>query len=334
MNAFLTAFGLFLIIGGLGMFIVNLQARSRLVSLGGLVALGFGVIFILLGLTVVSVGPNERMVVFNRVTGNLANPRGPGLTIVNPITTSYEIYDVSRQTYTMSAQFTEGNIQGDDAVSARTAGGQEVFIDATVIYRINPDRVNEVHVNWPDKRYQDELIRPLLRSVIRDAVSLFDVESIYQERTTIDAQITEAVQPALEKEGFVVEDILVRNVNFTPEYASAIEAAQIAEVNIREQEFRVREEEQRAEQVQMRARGEAEARKIQAEAEAAALQYVANVLAANPELLEYQYVQNLSDNIEILALPASAPYLFDLQAVLDRAAENAPAPTEAPSEGN
>lgn len=313
MNSLLIVFGLFLLIGAGGLLVGTLQTRSTEMTIGAIVATVVGIICILLGFTIVSVGPNERLVVFNRVSGELAVPRGPGITLVNPLTTDYRHYDVSRQTYTMSSIQFEGDIQGDDAVSARTSGGQQVLIDLTVIYRINPDRVNDVHVNWPNNRYRNELIRPLLRSVVRDAVSIFPVESVYQERATIDNQIEEAVIPAMEREGFTVEDILVRNVTFAPEYANAIEAAQIAEVNIREEEFRVREVEQQAAQVEARARGEAQARIIQAEADAEALRLVAEVLAGNPNLLQYEYIQNLSDQVELLALPANSPFIFDLQ---------------------
>jgi regulator of protease activity HflC (stomatin/prohibitin superfamily) len=274
-----------------------------------------GIVCIVLGFTIVSVGPSQRLVVFNRLTGDLSTAREPGYRLINPITTEYRHYDVSRQTYTMSSIQFEGDTQGDDAVSARTSGGQEVLIDLTVIYRIDPERVNDVHVNWPNDRYRDELIRPLLRSVVRDAVSIFPIESVYQERATIDNQITEAVIPAMTREGFTVEDILVRNVTFATEYANAIEAAQVAEVNIREQEFRVREVEQQAAQVEARARGEAEARIIQAEADAQALRLVAEVLAENPNLLQYEYIQRLSDQVQLIALPANSPFIFDLQGI-------------------
>lgn len=317
MNAFLIVFGLFLLISAGALLVATLQSRSRSLLLGGLVAALAGVISILLGFTIVIVGPNERLVVFNRVTGNLSTPREPGVAIVNPITTSYEVYDVSRQTYTMSAIRFEGEVQGDDAVTARTSGGQEVFIDVTVIYIIDPQQVNKVHVNWPNGRYRDQLIRPLMRSVVRDAVSLFAVESVYQERATIDNQIEQAVIPAMSTEGFEVIDVLVRNVTFTTEYATAIENAQIAEVNIREQEFRIQEVERQAQQVEARAQGEADARIIQARAEAEALQLIADVLEENPALLEYQYVQNLSDQVQVLALPTGSPYIFDLQSVLE-----------------
>ena len=315
MNSLLILFGLFLLIGAGALLVGTLQTRSPQMTIGAIAATVVGIICVLLGFTIVSVGPNERLVVFNRVTGNLDDVRQPGISLVNPITTDYRHYDVSRQTYTMSSIQFEGDVQGDDAVEARTSGGQQVVIDLTMIYRINPDDVNLVHVNWPNNRYRDELIRPLLRSVVRDAVSIFPVESVYQERATIDNQITEAVIPAMEREGFTVEDILVRNVTFAPEYATAIEAAQIAEVNIREQEFRVREVEQEAAQVEARARGVAEARIIQAEADAQALRLVAEVLAENPNLLQYEYIQRLSDQVTVLGLPASSPFIFDLAGI-------------------
>jgi regulator of protease activity HflC (stomatin/prohibitin superfamily) len=315
MNSVLIALGLLFLIAAGALLAGTLQRRSPEMTIGAGVAALVGLVCIVLGFTIVSVGPNERLVIFNRVTGDLADVREPGISLVNPITTDYRHYDVSRQTYTMSSIQFEGDIQGDDAVSARTSGGQEVLIDLTMIYRITPEDVNRIHVNWPNSRYRDELIRPLLRSVVRDAVSIFPIESVYQERATIDNQITEAVIPAMEREGFTVEDILVRNVTFAPDYASAIEAAQIAEVNIREQEFRVREVEQEAAQTEARARGVAEARIIEAQADAEALRLVAEVLAENPNLLQYEYIQRLSDQVQLIALPANSPFIFDLQGI-------------------
>ncbi|HLA42027.1 MAG TPA: SPFH domain-containing protein, partial [Aggregatilineales bacterium] len=241
----------------------------------------------------------------------------PGIAIINPITTSYRRYDVSFQNYTMSSTFDEGQVQGDDAVQTRTSGGQLVSIELTMIYRLDPGKVNLIHVNWPNESYQDDFVRSLLRSAVRDAVSLFSIESVIQERDSIDTQIETLVIPAMEEQGFFVEDILLRNIAFTDEYAASIEAAQMAEVRAREEEFRVEQFEQQAEQVQVRARGEAEARKITAEAEALALQLIADVLRENPQLLEYEYIQKLSDNVTVLALPANNPFIFDLQSFMN-----------------
>ncbi len=315
---FLVFLGVVLLFAASALFFGLGQKRTTARRGGGQIAIPIavvGVIFIILGISLVSVGPNERVVVFNRVTGNLGDPKGPGLVFVNPLTTTYRKYDISRQTYTMSAAYNEGEVRGDDSVTARTSGGQEVFVDITVIYAINPERLNDVHTQWPNDRYRDELVRPLLRSVVRDAVSEFAIENVYQERQTIDRTITDAVATALGEEGFVLEDILVRNITFTEDYANAIESAQIAEVQIREQDFRIQEAQKKAQQVEELARGDAEARRIQAQAEADALQSVAEVLGANPVLIQYEYIRNLSDNVQIIALPANSPFLFDFQSL-------------------
>jgi regulator of protease activity HflC (stomatin/prohibitin superfamily) len=331
MNALFSFLGILLLMTAAGFFVssINPKRRGLMRSLALLTGVA-GVIFFALGQTIVVVGPRERMVVFNRVTGNLATPREPGLTIINPITTSYRIYDTARQTYTMSASFSEGQVQGDDAVTARTSDGQEVFLDMTLIYRIDPEKVNLIHVNWPDETYRDNFVRPLLRDVVRDVISTFSVERVYQERATIDVEMEAVLGPILDGEGLELVDVLIRDINFTPEYATAIENAQIAEVEIRQQEFRVRTAEQEAAQREARAQGEANARLIEAEAEAQALQLLADVLAENPQLIEYQYVQNLSDQVQILALPANSPYIFDLGAYQG----SLPLPTPAPDSSN
>lgn len=313
---FVVFLGVVLLFVAGGIFFGAKQKRPR--PGGGQAAIPvalIGILFIVLGLSLVSVGPNERLVVFNRVSGNLGDPKGPGLVFVNPLTTTYRKYDISRQTYTMSGLSNEGDLESDDSVTARTSGGQEVYVDITVIYAINPERLNDVHTHWPNDRYRDELIRPLMRSVVRDAVSGFTIENVYQERQTIDQTITSAVNTALDAEGFFLEDILVRNITFTDEYADAIESAQIAEVQIREQDFRVQEAQKKAQQVEELARGDAEARRIQAQAEADALQSVAEVLGANPVLIQYEYIRKLADNVQIMALPANSPFVFDFQSL-------------------
>ncbi len=325
MNIFLSLLGFLLGISAAGLIFSSFRAR-RPTSLRPM-GVGLGIaslVLMVLGASLVSVAPNERMVIFNRVSGDLGEPRGPGLRLINPLTTSYKIYDVSRQTYTMSAVILEGELPTDDAIPARTSDGQEVYIDITIIYAIDPENINELHKKWPNERYRSELIRPMMRSVVRDVVSEFPVESVYQERATIDEQITAIIQRQMESEGLQLVDVLVRNVTFTDEYAQAIENAQVAEVRIREEEFRIQEVEKQAKQEEARAEGVANARVIEAEGEATALQLIADVIEDNPALLQYQYVVSLSDNVQIMALPANSPYIFDLQSLTP--------PTQIPAE--
>ena len=81
----------------------------------------------------------------------------------------------------MSIAQLEGEIQGDDSIAARTADGQEVYIDASIIFSLNPSEVLNVHIVWQD-RYLDGLIRPTVRGVIRDAVSQFRVNEVHSTK--------------------------------------------------------------------------------------------------------------------------------------------------------
>ncbi len=130
-------------------------------------------------LTVVSAGlvfiePQERGVVISALspTGYREQALEPGLRWIIPFAERVVRYPISRQTYTMSIAAQEGQIYGDDSITARTADGQEVFIDASVIFEIDPAKVVEVHIRWQD-RYANELVRALTRGIIRDAVSQY-----------------------------------------------------------------------------------------------------------------------------------------------------------------
>ena len=46
----------------------------------------------------------------------------------------------------MSIATFEGQIQGDDSITARTFNGQEIFVDASVIYQIDPANVVRLHI--------------------------------------------------------------------------------------------------------------------------------------------------------------------------------------------
>ena len=91
----------------------------------------------------VFVEPQERGVVISAFApkGYREEPLQPGLRWIIPYAESVVYYPISKTTYTMSIAASEGQIQGDDSVAARTSDGQEIFIDASVIFSIDPEQV-------------------------------------------------------------------------------------------------------------------------------------------------------------------------------------------------
>lgn len=299
-------------------------------------------------LTVVSAGlvfiePQERGVVISALspTGYREQALEPGLRWIIPFAERVVRYPISRQTYTMSIAPQEGQLYGDDSITARTADGQEIFIDASVIFEIDPAKVVDVHIRWQD-RYANELVRALTRGIIRDAVSQYGVEEVYStKRGEMTQQVFDALSIKLAENGLRLVDFVLRNITFSPEYAASIEQKQIAEQQAQQARFVVEQKRQEAEQARqvaqgradaavIQAKGEAEARLIQAEAEAKALQVISEVLKDNPELLTYQYITKLSPNIQALLLPSNAPFIFPLPEM--NSPSVTPTPTSQPLE--
>jgi regulator of protease activity HflC (stomatin/prohibitin superfamily) len=279
-----------------------------------------GIVLLIVSQGLLVVGPTERAVVFNTISGQLEDPRQSGISIVIPGVQVVTIYPVSRQSYTMSGNSQEGAANAD-AITARSVDGQEVNIDMTVIFRLQEgDGLNTIHRDWSNEPggYLEGLIRPTIRSTVRDVVASFEAESIYGiGREDMDAEIERRLTDILADDGIIITDSLVNDVNFSNEFINAIEAKQVEEQQL--QRAVTEAERRRAEAVGLadaeieRARGEAQAILIRAAADAEALRLVSQQIAANPNLIQYTYITELGDNVNLALVPSNSPFLFNFE---------------------
>jgi regulator of protease activity HflC (stomatin/prohibitin superfamily) len=314
----------------IGLFVLTLvrASRGRPVRSLGLTMLAVGAAALIV--TVASAGlvfiqPQERGVVISAVApkGYREQALQPGLNWIIPFFETVRTYPISRQTYTMSIVHQEGAVTGDDSIKARTADGQEVSIDASVIYAIDPSQVITVHIDWQD-RYSTELVRPLSRGVIRDAVAQYGVQEVYStQRTEMTALIADQMNKKLSQNGLTLIDFVLRNITFSPEYAASVEQKQIAEQLAQQAKYVVEQRKQEAEQARqvaqgsadasvIKAKGEAEARLIQADAEARALERFAQALKDRPELLQYVFYNKIGPGVQSIFLPSTGSYILPL----------------------
>jgi regulator of protease activity HflC (stomatin/prohibitin superfamily) len=279
-----------------------------------LTGIGAGLVFVQpdeLGLVITAIGPG----------GIRSEPLSAGLHWIVPLAERVERYSILRQTYTMSQVSTEGAVAGDDSIQVRTKDGQQVYIDATVIYAVDPLNVVRLYTTWR-KDYEQGLVRPQSRGIIRDVSSQYGVEEIVTtQRAEMEQAITDQLTQAFADNNLVLVDFVVRNIRFSEEYAKAVEQKQIAEQQALQAELTVEQKKQEAEQVRqtaqgaadaavISARGAADARVIQAEAEAKALEAISAALQNNPDLLTYTYIQKLLPNVQVMYLPSGQPYLL------------------------
>ena len=317
---------------GLGVLLVLRVSRNRPVK--GLGTLTVGVLitaFVLtiLGAGLVFVNPEERGVVISALAdkGYREDPLAPGLSWIVPFAERVQLYKISRQTYTMSVAAQEGQITGDDSIRARTKDGQEVFIDASIIYSIDPNQVIPLHINWQN-RYEDQVVRPAARNAIRDAVSQYGVEEIVStkraEMENVDLRVD---QSKFTQNDLVMVDFLLRDIHFSEEYAAAVEQKQIAEQQAQQAKLVVEQRKQEAEQARqvaqgsadaavIAAKGAAEARLIQAQAEAQANERLSQSLTDT--LLQYQYILKLSPGVQTIFVPSGNQFILPLPDTANR----------------
>ncbi|MBZ0290907.1 MAG: hypothetical protein K8I30_24995, partial [Anaerolineae bacterium] len=243
-----------------------------------------------------------------------------GLHIVVPVAQRVAItYPITQQEYTMSTVDDAGGRVADTPVEARTSDGQTVLMDVTVIFRIAPDSADDLYLSW-NENYFEGFVRPTARSIIREVVSAYTAEEIYgSARVQLGDDIETATAQRFSEENLELNDLLVRGITFSPDFTQAIEQKVVAEQNL----ARARTEAQRAQaeasgraQAQIaEAEGDAQSRTIRATAEAEALRLISEQIAANPSLIQYQYVQQLSDNVQLMLVPSNSPFLFDFNSL-------------------
>jgi regulator of protease activity HflC (stomatin/prohibitin superfamily) len=309
-----------------GIIVMAVLRASRAKPLKGAVGIIIGTVVFSLILTTLSAGlvflqADQYGIVISALqpTGYRPEPLSPGLHWVIPFLENVQPYSIAKQTYTMATSTGEGQMAGDDSIQARTKDGQQVFIDASVIYSIDPVHLIDLHITWQN-RFEDLVVRPVARAAIRDAVSQFGVEEIVStKRSELEQAISETISQGLAANNLMMDDFLLRNIRFSDEYAAAVEQKQIAEQQALQAQFVVQQKKQEAEQARQVAQGQADAAVIAAQGEAQAIllkaqaQSQANDTLAKsltPDLLTYTYINKLAPNVQVMYLPSDTPLLL------------------------
>jgi prohibitin 2 len=279
---------------------------SAAVELGALLPILGGVIllFVLLATSVRVVPVGHGLVVFNTITKGFRLAR-QGVTFVAPLISATHDYDLRRLEYTMSGVSGEGRKANiDDSLWSPTQEGLQVGIDLTVWHHLDPARLIDIHQRiGPD--YEDKIVRPAVRSVIRLVISEYAVMDVYSsKRAQIQDEINLKIKALVEKDGFVIDEIVLRDVRFTPEFAKAIEAKQIAQQSAEQMKYTLEKEQKEAERKVIEARGRANA-----------IEVINRALAQNPNYIRYLYVDKLSDKIQVIVSDQGT--IMDLKGILE-----------------
>jgi regulator of protease activity HflC (stomatin/prohibitin superfamily) len=283
----------------------------------------------LLSASLVFIEPQKVGVVISLMNrdGYREQPMRSGLHWIVPLAERVIEYPIFWQTYTMSTEPFEGTKTGNDTIAARSSDGQAVFLDSSIIFRVDPNEAIRVHIDFQE-RYIDDFVRPIMRGVIRTEVSQFTVDEINSsKRKNLEANLEELLREEFSLKGFVLDKFLLRNIAFSDQYATAIEQKQVAEQERTQREHEAEQTRKLAagqrDKARIEAEGEADAIRLtgqaqadvvllKAQAEAEALKLINAILEKNKDLMTFRYIDKLAPGIRVMLVPNDNPFLLPL----------------------
>ena len=243
-------------------------------------------------------------VIFDYTRGGVLDvERGEGLQFKIPIIQKATVFDTRTQEYTMSIASGEGYKYENDAIEARSRDGQVVFIDATALYHIAREDASAVYQTLGRERdVITKVVRPKARETVREVVGRFNaLDLVSEKRSEIADAINEELKAAFAVDHVVLEEVVIRNVTFSQEFADAIEQKEVARQNVIIAEYRKQEAEQLKEK-----------KIIEAEADAETIRLKGDALRTNPEVIQLEFVQKMADDIKWGVLPDNIMPLMNI----------------------
>ncbi len=208
-------------------------------------------------------------------------PLPAGVAFVVPVVRTVETWNVKLQTKTETAQ-------------VPSSEGLIVGLDTTLQFQVIPEQAPTIRktIGWD---YINNLILPVFRSALRDVVAGFPVKRIYAEqgRKEITDKLLEVLKEKLEPRGFIVVDVLLRDVKLPARFKESIEAKLTAEQRVQQKQFELEQAVKDAEIEVARARGAAEAQKI-----------VRSTLSDS--YLQYLWIKTLNENPNVIYVSTEA----------------------------
>ena len=249
---------------------------------------------LLLAQSVVVVPTGLAGVRLSQISGTLPGTLYPGAHFVKPFIDSVAFYDTRDLLFTTSAMdlskeeklkktLLEGSSQ-PEPLKVQAREGLGIGLEVTVRFKLDAQRLDYVHNTVPQP-VEKEVVPPVIASAFRDLVPNYTVREVFAtKREEIRAKAAEIITRKLSKDGIIVKEVLLRDVQLPPEYAKGLEGLLLkeqeaermgVETEIQQKQVKISEleaEHARVQQVKQ-AQGAAQVRVLQAKGEADAMQY-------------------------------------------------------------
>lgn len=265
----------------------RLPTPSLRLPLGGV---GLVVLAVLALVTVANAATQIRygtvgvVVRFGGTTGQVFHPglswKLPFIDSVLTYRTQKIIYEASDEPQASRADYT------DLSVDTVTKDGQRITVNYTVRFSIDPAQAIWVAQNLgTEAEVVEKIVKTDSRIWARNVPKEFAASDLYTGNIQIvQDRVFEILDPIFRENGLSLDEVGLRSITFTEEYALAIEQKQIALEQVTTELYRAEQEVNRK-----------KATITRAEAEAESIRLRGGALRENPEVIQLEFIQSLRD---------------------------------------
>jgi regulator of protease activity HflC (stomatin/prohibitin superfamily) len=216
----------------------------------------------------------------------------PGLHFIIPVIQKVYIVDTKVRiiNYASRIEATSNRASGiitKPAITVLDKRGLPVSIELTVQYRLNAKFAAQTISNWGFS-WEDKIINPVVRDVVRNVVGKYEAELLPRERNTIAAAIEDGIRKnieSLKNSPAILQSVQLREIVLPKKVKEQIERVQLAKQEVERAQQEVQRAKQEALKRAAEARGVAEKARIEAQGKADAITIEAKAKAkANLEI--------------------------------------------------
>jgi regulator of protease activity HflC (stomatin/prohibitin superfamily) len=147
---------------------------------------------------------------------------------------SWQYFDSTVQTLEMTRDPQRGDRKGRDDVQVQSADGYAVSVDVTIKYRIEPGKAHKLYVDTGSGVRYKAIVRNEAEKTCIAQFGGMKTEDFYNPhvRRTVAKAALSSLQESLKDNYVAVLDLLIRDVQFDPEYERKIQTKKLADQEV------------------------------------------------------------------------------------------------------